>query len=139
MYSNVTNHFKGVELFFDLLCEHRCKPVARSDLSATVIVGSGPCVIKLEARAEGNIPQAPLRSSGKTLRAWAHYAWGFRKVVFRVDVDLEGARMIVIRGAWCARLGRVHWMVKIRRSHDGGRRIGVGSSTCCYVSKTQCQ
>lgn len=50
-------HFKGVQFFLDLLCEHWRQAVACGDLSAAVILGAGPGVVKLDAWAEGDGPR----------------------------------------------------------------------------------
>ena len=55
-----TYHLEGVELFLDLLCEHRSQPVARSNLSTSVVIGRRPRIVELDARAKAD-SNGPLR------------------------------------------------------------------------------
>ena len=76
-----TYHLEGVELFLDLLCKHRGKPVAGCDVSPTVVVLRRPCIVKLNTWAKSDISLTGLRCSGETSRASIWYARCFGKVV----------------------------------------------------------
>lgn len=56
--SLITNHFKIVELFLDLLGKKRSQPVARCNFAPAIIFATGPCIMELDARAENKVPRS---------------------------------------------------------------------------------
>lgn len=83
-----THHLKGIQLLLDLLRENRCQAVARSRLSPSVILATGPCLVELDTRAEyDGLDHSVLRPRGKVVIALALLA--------------------ILRGAGAARVGRI--------------------------------
>ena len=79
--SDRTYHLEGIELFFDLLGEHRSQAVASRYLTTAVVLATWPCVVKLDSRAERDIAIEGLRRDGHVLRVEAAKSIHGRKVV----------------------------------------------------------
>lgn len=47
-----TNHLEIVEFFFDLLSEKWRQAVAGCNVSSTIVLSTGPCLMKLNARTK---------------------------------------------------------------------------------------
>lgn len=61
-----TYHFEGIELLLNLLSEHWSEPVARGNLSTTIVLRGRPGVMELDAGTEADIPERTLGCGGKT-------------------------------------------------------------------------
>ena len=99
-WCHVTYHFEAIELYLDLLRKHRSEPTARSNITSTVIVRTGPRIIELNARAERNILQGPMWC---ILGAHSRDQYSRRasKAIFTINVDR--ASTVIVGSAWGSR------------------------------------
>lgn len=83
-----TNHFKGIQLLFNLLRENRCQAIARGRLSPSVILAAGPCLVELNTWTKNDgLDNTVLRPRSKVIVALSFFA--------------------VFWSAWATRVGRI--------------------------------
>lgn len=107
----LTNHFEVVELLLDLLSKKRSQPVACSNLSASVVLATRPCLVELDPRAEDETFRGHgLRSDGCTLR-FSTVQSSLREIVLASNLNPIAASVsrsrLVFGGARSTRVRRV--------------------------------
>jgi hypothetical protein len=104
-----TYHLEGVQLLLDLLSQHRCQAVARSNLAPTVILLTRPRLKKDNPGTKSRIAlHASLGGSGAALGVLAK-SEGCEKVILAANCYCSGPPVLrlLVGGARRARTGRV--------------------------------
>jgi len=57
-------HLEGVQLFLNLLGQHRCQTIARCNVSAPIILLARPDIMELDARTERDGTGGSIRRAG---------------------------------------------------------------------------
>ena len=89
--NSYTYHFEGVQLFFDLLGQHRRQTIAGGDFSAPIVFSTWPSIVEYNPGAERNVSRYASRRSWCALLIATRIVLQRQEIIVSLNVNRVGS------------------------------------------------